>query len=128
LKGQLRFIVQNRVRELTSECRGAVDFSIMEGGHKAHSFDEEKYTGGTIGDMFERLKQDDYLLEKDIKGKKMTIRIDLWEGLEQVSSYALCLAMFSYSRVQIRIPMTTTISMPYARVPRKRGRRLCLHI
>ena len=56
----------------------------MQGGNKAHSFDEAKYTARTVGDMFERLKRNGCLLEKDIKGKSMTIRIDLWAGTDKV--------------------------------------------
>jgi hypothetical protein len=61
----------------------------MQGGNKAHSFEEAKYAEGSVRDMFEKLKQNDYLLEKDIKGKKMIIRIDLWEGVAKVSSYVV---------------------------------------
>ena len=61
----------------------------MQGGAKAHSFDKTKFVTGSIGDMFEKLKQSGHLTEKDVKNKTMVLWIDLWPGVEQVCSGAL---------------------------------------
>ena len=58
--------------------RSDIQFSIMQGGTKAHSFDELKFAKGTISDMFERLKQSGHLTEKDIKNKTIVLHIDIW--------------------------------------------------
>ena len=64
--------------------RGDVQFSIMQGGSKAHSLDEAKFAASTVGDMFEWLMQTGHLTEKDGKNKTISLRIDLWEGQRKV--------------------------------------------
>jgi hypothetical protein len=61
----------------------------MQGGAKAHSFDEAKFAAGSVGDMFDRLKQSGHLAEKDIKNKTIVLRIDIWAIVEHVSSQKL---------------------------------------
>lgn len=65
----------------------------MQGGAKAHSFDETKFATGTVGDMFETLKQSGHLTEKDSKNKTISLRIDLWAGNKMVSYFMLLLCM-----------------------------------
>jgi hypothetical protein len=60
--------------------RTDIQFSVMQGGTKAHSFDELKFATGTISDMFERLKQSGHLTEKDVKNKTIVLRVDIWAG------------------------------------------------
>jgi hypothetical protein len=61
--------------------RTDIQFSIMQGGAKAHSFDEPKFAKGTVSDMFEKLKQSRHLTEKDVKNKTMVLCIDVWAGV-----------------------------------------------
>jgi hypothetical protein len=58
--------------------RENVQISVMQGGSKSHGFDDTKVTAGSVGDMFERLKQSGHLTDKDIKGRSIVLRIDLW--------------------------------------------------
>jgi hypothetical protein len=60
-----------------SNHRKDVQFSIMQGGTKAHSLDEAKFVASTVGDMFERLMQTGHLTEKDGKNKTISLQIDL---------------------------------------------------
>lgn len=66
--------------------RTDIQFSVMQGGTKAHSFDELK--SAMVSDMFERLKQSGHLTEKDVKNKTIVLRIDIWAGTS-VSSVML---------------------------------------
>ena len=45
----------------------------MQGGAKAHSFNETKFVTSSVGDMFEKLKQSGHLTEKDVKNKTMVL-------------------------------------------------------
>ena len=62
---------------------------MMQGGAKAHSFEETRFVTGSVGDMFAKLKQSGHLSEKDVKNKTMVLRIDLWPGVEEVYLDAL---------------------------------------
>ena len=61
----------------------------MQGGAKAHSFEEAKFVTGSVRDMFEKLKQSGHLAKKDVKNKTMVLQIDLWPGVEEVYLDAL---------------------------------------
>jgi len=45
----------------------------MQGGAKTHSFDETKFAAGSVGDIFEKLKQSGHLTEKDSKNKTILL-------------------------------------------------------
>ena len=55
-----------------------VIFNVLHGTKAIHLRDQEFVTG-TVADMFSKMRDGGYLLEKDVKGKSMTLRIDIFE-------------------------------------------------